>query len=41
MRHAILTQRGAYAFAAASVAACTVLRSLLNPLLENQGLYFR
>jgi signal transduction histidine kinase len=29
----------AYGFAVASVLACTLIRWLLNPLLENQGLY--
>jgi signal transduction histidine kinase len=39
MRRTILTQPGAYGFAVASVAVCSVVRSLLSPLLENQGLY--
>ena len=39
MRRTMLTKPGAYGFAVASVALCTRVRWLLNPLLENQGLY--
>jgi signal transduction histidine kinase len=39
MPRTVLTKLSAYAFAVASVAVCSVVRSLLNPLLENQGLY--
>jgi hypothetical protein len=39
MRRPTLTRPGAYGFAVASVAVCTLARWLLNPLLENQGLY--
>ena len=35
----MLTRPGAYGFAVASVTVCTLVRWLLNPLLENQGLY--
>ena len=34
-----LTTTSSYTFAAAAVAACAVVRWLLNPLLENEGLY--
>ena len=39
MRRTTLTRPGAYGFAVTSVAVCTLARWLLNPLLENQGLY--
>jgi hypothetical protein len=39
MRRTMLTELGAYGFAVASVAVCTLVRWLLNPILENQGLY--
>ena len=39
MHRTMLTAPGAYGFAVASVAVCTLVRWLLNPLLENQGLY--
>jgi signal transduction histidine kinase len=39
MRRTLLKRPGAYGFAIASVAVCTLVRWLLNPLLENQGLY--
>lgn len=38
MRRTVLTKLSAYAFAIASVAVCTDVRSLLNPLLVNQRL---
>ena len=34
-----LTTTGSYAFAVAAMVACAVIRWLLNPLLENGGLY--
>jgi signal transduction histidine kinase len=39
MRRTMLTKLGGYGFAVVSVAVCTLVRWLLNPLLENQGLY--
>lgn len=39
MHRRLLIRIGSYAFAIGAVAACVLVRWLLNPLLENQGVY--